>query len=220
MVDRVSHWEGVYATRGTHEVSWYQIRPDTSLGLIAKLGLRREEAIIDVGGGASSLVDHLLDLGFSDVTVLDISTAALDAVKARLGARADSVRWLTGDITRAQPLGPYRLWHDRAVFHFLTAPEDRRAYVATLAAALPTGSHAIIATFAEDGPERCSNLPVCRYSPDRLAEELGIDFTLVDALRETHITPAQGVQKFIYCCFRRCGTPPSKAIRQPETRRW
>lgn len=203
MVDRVSHWEGVYATRNAHEVSWYQIRPDVSLGLIAKLGLRASDPIIDVGGGASSLVDHLLDLGHTDLTVLDISTAALDAVKARLGARADTVRWLAGDITRAKPVGPYQLWHDRAVFHFLTAPEDRRAYVATIAAALPTGCHAIIATFAEDGPERCSNLPVCRYSPDRLANEMGKGFTLVESLRETHVTPAQGEQKFIYCRFRR-----------------
>ncbi len=203
MVDRISHWEGVYATRGAHELSWYQIRPDVSLGLIARLGLRANDPIIDVGGGASSLVDHLLDKGFANVSVLDISTAALDAVKARLGARAASVCWLTGDITREKPTGPYRLWHDRAVFHFLTEPGDRRTYVATLANALPSGSHAIIATFAEDGPERCSNLPVCRYSPEQLANELGADFTLVESLREMHVTPAQGEQKFIYCRFRR-----------------
>lgn len=203
MSDRAHHWDGVYSARNTHEVSWYQIRPDTSLGLIAKLGLRANDPIIDVGGGASSLVDHLLDLGHTDLTVLDISVAALDAAKARLGRRADSVHWLAGDITRTRAPGPYRLWHDRAVFHFLTEPADRRAYVATLAAAVPAGGHAIIATFAEDGPERCSNLPVCRYSPERLAAELGTDFTLVESLRETHITPAQGEQKFVYCCFRR-----------------
>lgn len=203
MNDRVSHWETVYATRNTHEVSWYQIRPDVSLGLIAKLGLRANDLIIDVGGGASSLVDHLLDLGHTDLTVLDISVAALDAVKARLGARAASVRWLTGDITREKPAGPYRLWHDRAVFHFLTEADDRRNYATTLAAAVPAGGHAIVATFAEDGPERCSNLPVCRYSPEQLAKELGADFALVESLRETHVTPAQGEQKFIYCRFRR-----------------
>jgi SAM-dependent methyltransferase len=203
MSDRAHHWDGVYSTRNTHEVSWYQIRPDTSLGLIAKLGLRANDPVIDVGGGASSLVDHLLDLGHSDLTVLDISVAALAAAKARLGRRADSVRWLAGDITRTRPSGPYRLWHDRAVFHFLTEPSDRHAYVATLAAAVPAGGHAIIATFAEDGPERCSNLPVCRYNPEQLATELGHDFTLVESLRETHVTPAQGQQKFIYCRFRR-----------------
>jgi len=204
MVDRATHWENVYATRRAHEVGWYQIRPETSLGLIAKLGVRPGDAVIDVGGGASSLVDHLLDQGFVDVSVLDISVAALDAVRARLGARAEAVHWLTGDITRERPRGPFRLWHDRAVFHFLIDPEDRRAYVAALSDALPGGSLAIIATFADDGPERCSNLPVCRYSPEQLAAELGPGFALVESLRETHITPAQGKQKFVYCCFRRC----------------
>ncbi len=203
MVDRVNHWENVYATRHAHEVSWYQIKPDTSLGLIAGLGLQPGDAIIDVGGGASNLVDHLLDQGFAEVSVLDISASALEAAKARLGDRAKHVRWLVGDITRERPPGPYRLWHDRAVFHFLTEPEDRRTYVTTLADALRHGSHAIIATFADDGPERCSNLPICRYSPEQLADELGANFSLVESLRETHVTPAQGEQKFLYCCFRR-----------------
>ena len=203
MSNFASHWDGIYATRNSHDVSWYQIRPDVSLGLIAKLGLRADDPIIDVGGGASSLVDHLLDLGYSDLSVLDISAAALDAVKTRLGARADSVHWLAGDITREKLAGPFRLWHDRAVFHFLTEPSDRRTYVSTLMTVVPADGHAIIATFAEDGPERCSNLPVCRYSPEGLAAELGAGFALVESLRETHITPAQGQQKFIYCRFRR-----------------
>jgi SAM-dependent methyltransferase len=201
--DRTSHWENVYATRNAHEVSWYQVRPDTSLGLIAKLGLRASDPVIDVGGGASTLVDHLLDLGFSDITVLDISAAALAAAKARLGSRANAAHWRIGDITRERPAGPYRLWHDRAVFHFLTDQSDRRSYVAALAAAVPSDGHAIIATFAEDGPERCSDLPVCRYSPAGLAAELGAQFDLVEALRDVHVTPAQGEQKFIYCRFRR-----------------
>lgn len=203
MTDRTSQWESVYATRAAHEVSWYQIRPETSLGLIDKLGIRPGDAVIDVGGGASSLVDHLVERGFSSVTVLDISAAALNAVKTRLGDRAGSVRWLAGDITRLRPQGPFRLWHDRAVFHFLTEPPDRKAYVAALLEAVPAGGHAIIATFAEDGPERCSNLTVCRYSPQRLANELGSGFSLVESLRETHVTPGQGEQKFVYCCFRR-----------------
>jgi cyclopropane fatty-acyl-phospholipid synthase-like methyltransferase len=203
MSDLTNHWNSVYATRRVHEVSWYQIRPDTSLHLIAGLGIQADDAIIDIGGGASSLVDHLLDQGFGKLTVLDISDSALNAVKERLGARAATVRWLTGDITRMQPPGPFQLWHDRAVFHFLTTEDERRAYLAALSVALPQGSHAIMATFAEDGPERCSNLPVCRYSPELLAAELGPDFALVESLRETHVTPAQGEQKFIYCCFRR-----------------
>lgn len=184
-------------------MSWYQIKPDTSLRLIAELGPRSDDAIIDVGGGASNLVDHLLDQGFTEVSVLDISVAALGAAKARLGARAGAVHWLASDSTKERPPGPYRLWHDRAVFHFLTPPEDRRTYVAALAAALPQDGHAIIATIVEDGPARCSNLPVCRYSPERLAEELGANFTLVESLRETHVAPAQGEQKFVYCRYRK-----------------
>jgi cyclopropane fatty-acyl-phospholipid synthase-like methyltransferase len=202
MTDRTAHWENVYATRGAHGVSWYQARPDTSLRLIHGLGIRATDAVIDVGGGASSLVDHLLAQDFSDITVLDISAAALAAVRQRLGLQADKVRWLTGDITRVKPAGPFRLWHDRAVFHFLTEADARQAYVANLRAALPAGGYAIMATFAEDGPERCSDLPVRRYSPQTLATELGPGFLLMESLRETHVTPAQGEQKFIYCVFR------------------
>lgn len=203
MEDLTRHWENVYATRNTHEVSWYQVRPDISLHLICQLGIGAADAVIDIGGGASSLVDHLLALGFRDLTVLDISNAALAAVQSRLGPQAGKVKWLAGDITQLKPSGPYRLWHDRAVFHFLTEAADRQAYLAALNTAVPSGSHAIIATFAEDGPERCSNLPVRRYSPEQLAAELGAGFTLLETLRETHVTPAQGRQKFIYCVFRR-----------------
>ncbi len=198
------HWEQVYATRNADEVSWYQVRPDTSLRLIEGLGMDRNDAVIDVGGGASTVVDHLLDLGYADVTVLDIAAAALEAVRQRLGRRARQVCWIAGDVNEVKPAGPYRLWHDRAVFHFLTEPESRRRYVGTLSAAVPAGGSAIVATFAEDGPDRCSGLPICRYSPDSLAAELGSGFALVEAVRETHVTPAQGRQEFIYCCFRRC----------------
>ena len=203
-MSRVDHWEQVYATRSAHEVSWYQVKPETSLRLIAKLGMRQEDAIIDVGGGASNLVDHLVDDGFRYLTVLDISATAIAAVKARLGDHAGQVTWMTGDITETAPPGPYRLWHDRAVFHFLTTPRQRALYVAALRAAVPVGGYAIMATFAEDGPAECSNLPVCRYSPDQLAAEMGEGFELIESLRETHVAPSQGSQKFIYCCFRRC----------------
>ena len=198
------HWEQIYATRSTHELSGYQARPETSLQLIAKLGIRRGDAIIDVGGGASTLVDCLVGDGFSHLTVFDISSGAIMAAKARLGDRARQVTWVTGDITESAPPGPYRLWHDRAVFHFLTEPRHRAIYAETLRAAIPMGAYAIIATFAEDGPTQCSNLPVCRYSPEQLAAVLGDGLELLEARRETHITPAQGRQKFIYCCFRRC----------------
>lgn len=203
-MNRVDHWEQVYATRSAHEVSWYQVKPETSLRLIARLGIRQEDSIIDVGGGASNLVDHLVDDGFRHLTVLDISPAAIAAVKARLGDRAGQVTWMAGDITETTPPGPYRLWHDRAVFHFLTTPRHRAVYVATLRAAVPVGGYAIMATFAEDGPTECSNLPVCRYSPDQLAAEMGDGFELLESLREIHVAPSQGSQKFIYCCFRRC----------------
>ncbi|MFA6314260.1 MAG: class I SAM-dependent methyltransferase [Sterolibacterium sp.] len=202
-MDRISHWEDVYSTRRAHEVSWYQVRPDTSLRLISQLGIGPGDPTIDVGGGASNLVDHLLDRGFSNISVLDISPTALDAAKGRLGSRASAVHWLAGDITRLKPAGPYKLWHDRAVFHFLTDPADRAAYVSILADAVPPAAHVIMATFADDGPDMCSNLPVCRYSPEQLSAELGDGFELCQSLRETHVTPSQGQQKFIYCCFRR-----------------
>lgn len=204
MADLVNHWESVYAARNAHEVSWYQIRPDTSLRLIDKLGIHPTERIVDIGGGASSLVDRLLEQGFDDILVMDISTAALDAVKRRLGSLAQKARWLAGDITQVELPGPFKLWHDRAVFHFLTDGASRQRYVANLTAAVPPGGYAIMATFAEDGPERCSNLPVRRYSPEQLAAELGPGFAPIESLRETHVTPAGGEQKFIYCCFRRC----------------
>lgn len=203
MGDRAAHWEGVYAARRTHEVSWYQVCPELSLRLVETLGIGAGDPVIDVGGGASSLVDHLLDRGYGDLIVVDISATALAAVQQRLGARAGAVRWLAGDITRMTPERTYRLWHDRAVFHFLTEAEDRRSYVATLTAALAPDGCAIIATFAEDGPERCSNLPVRRYSPERLAAEFAPHLAMIDSQRETHTTPAQGLQKFIYCSFRR-----------------
>jgi len=203
MPDRVSHWEAVYASRRTQEVSWYQIRPETSLRLMAQLGIQSDDPVIDVGGGASTLVDHLLDRGYSRVTVLDIAASALAAVQERLGPGAARVIWLTGDITRLTLPGPYRLWHDRAVFHFLTEAADRQAYLAALYAAVPIGGFVILATFADDGPERCSNLPVCRYSPEQLAAEVGPGFTMIAATRETHYTPAQKEQKFSYAGFRR-----------------
>lgn len=203
MSDRASHWDGIYQVRRAQELGWYQARPEASLGLIARLGIKPGDALIDIGGGASNLVDLLVGQGFDNLTVLDISAAAVSAVKQRLGSDAGKVGWLIGDITQLKPQGPFRLWHDRAVFHFLLGADDRRAYIDAMSAAVPTGSFAIMATFAEDGPERCSNLPVRRYSPEQLAAELAPHFSLLESLRETHVTPGQVEQKFIYCCFRR-----------------
>ena len=201
--DRARHWENVYARHSPEQLSWYQPSPETSLRLMTRLGIRPGDAVIDIGGGASTLVDHWLDLGFSEPTLLDISATALEAVKARLGPRAGAVRWLTGDVTKLALPGPFRLWHDRAVFHFLTDAALREAYRQAMAAAVPAGGFAIVATFADDGPEQCSDLPVQRYSAEALAAEFRPLFTLVESLRETHATPAQKAQRFIYGAFRR-----------------
>lgn len=200
-MDRKQHWEQVYAQKQPTEVSWFQPRPEYSLRLIAAAGVDKSQPIIDMGGGASRLVDNLLDEGYRDISVLDISAAALQHTRARLGGRAAQVSWIEADATAFEPPKSYALWHDRAVFHFLTDPADRQAYRQRLARGLRSGGHLIIATFALDGPEKCSNLPVQRYSPEALSAELGSDYTLVETLSEGHITPAQKEQRFVYCRF-------------------
>lgn len=198
------HWEQVYTTKATSGVSWFQEHAQQSLQLIGKTGVAREAGIIDVGGGASTLVDDLLDGGYKWVTVLDLSEAALAASKLRLGGRAKNVSWLAGDITRLElPRHAYDVWHDRAVFHFLTSPEERHAYVQAVLRAVKPGGHVIVATFAEDGPEKCSGLPVVRYSAAGLHTEFGAPFTLVQQEREDHHTPFGTVQSFIYCLCRK-----------------
>lgn len=199
-----SHWEHVYETKSVDAVSWFQPHAEQSLRLIRQTGLAPTASIIDVGGGASTLVDDLLDDGFRHVTVLDVSGAALAAARARLGERAASVTWLEADITQvALPRHAYDLWHDRAVFHFLTSDGDRRAYVAAVQRAVKPGGYVIVATFAEDGPLQCSGLPVVRYSPSALHAEFGATFSLERHEREEHHTPSGAVQKFIYCYCRK-----------------
>lgn len=200
-MDTKQHWDEVYARKAEDAVSWFQPRPEASLALIAATGLERHEPIVDVGGGASRLVDHLLAEGHTDVTVLDVAAAALAKSRARLGKAADGVHWIVADITRWQPERRYRLWHDRAVFHFLTDPADRAAYRRALEAGLAPGGQAVIASFALDGPERCSGLPVQRYSPATLAAELGPAFNLLEQLQEEHATPAGKPQRFQYSVF-------------------
>ncbi len=202
--DRQSHWEGVYTKKGENEVSWFQENPAASLELIAQVGATAASAIIDIGGGASRLVDHLVDRGFDDITVLDLSDAALQIAKARLASRASQVHWIVADATVWQPARVYDIWHDRAAFHFLTEERDRTAYVARLERALKAGGHAIIATFALDGPERCSGLPVVRYDPVTLGQTLGRAFQLVDTRRHAHATPWASHQSFQFSVFRRC----------------
>jgi trans-aconitate methyltransferase len=194
--DGRAHWDAVYAARAEDQVSWYQARPVASLGLIARAGKGPGASLVDVGGGASRLVDHLLDAGHREITVLDLSPVALDRARARLGQRASLVTWLAADVTTWEPARTFDLWHDRAVFHFLVEAEARRRYLATLTAALAPGAQAILGTFAADGPERCSGLPVARYEPETLAAALGPGFRLVEGLHEDHLTPSGAVQRF------------------------
>jgi len=201
---RQAHWEGVYTKKGENEVSWFQESPAPSLQLIAQVGATPASAIIDIGGGASRLVDNLIQQGFEDVTVLDLSEAALEAAKARLGGSAAQVQWIVADATVWEPLKAYDIWHDRAAFHFLTEDRDRAAYIARLERALKVGGYAIIATFALDGPERCSGLPVVRYDPASLGQTLGRAFQLVDTRRQIHATPWGSEQSFQFSVFRRC----------------
>jgi len=203
--NRQAHWEDVYAGKAENEVSWFQENPAPSLESIARAGANNASSIIDVGGGASRLVDRLIAMGFLDITVLDLSGAALDAAKARLGQQAAKVRWIVADVTVWEPAQAYDVWHDRAAFHFLTEDKDRAAYVAGLKRALRTGGHAIIATFALDGPEKCSGLPVMRYDAASLGQALGPRFRLVDSRRHEHATPWKSQQSFQFSIFRHEG---------------
>ena len=202
-MDRKAHWETLYTTKAPTDVSWFQASPDLSLELIAATGAGKDPRIIDVGGGASVLVDKLLDAGLTRVTVLDISAAALRRAQERLGRRAGNVTWLEADVTGGKPAGPFDVWHDRAMFHFLTDPEDRARYLDAVDRTVPSGGHVIVAAFAPEGPPRCSGLEVRRYSPAALQEELGERFELVETRRELHTTPANAQQAFLYARFRK-----------------
>ena len=201
--NRGEHWEDVYRTKGEREVSWFQETPSVSLELIRSTGATRLSPIVDVGGGASRLVDALVEGDYEALTVLDLSESALVAAKARLGASAAQVMWIVADVVGWRPRQRYDVWHDRAAFHFLTDAADRTAYVACLREALRPGGHAIIATFALDGPERCSGLPVVRYDATSLGEVMGDAFSLVDSRRHHHRTPMGGTQRFQFSVFRR-----------------
>jgi len=203
-MENKTHWEQIYHTKAATQVSWYQLHPSLSLQHIQNTGVGKSGHIIDVGGGASTLVDHLLDDGFRQVTVLDISAGALEVAQQRLSPRAGLVNWLEADITQiVLPHHEYDVWHDRAVFHFLTEREDRQRYVNAVREAVKPGGHVIVATFASDGPERCSGLEVARYDPQSLHHEFGADFELLDSAREEHQTPFGTGQKFIYCYCRK-----------------
>jgi 2-polyprenyl-3-methyl-5-hydroxy-6-metoxy-1,4-benzoquinol methylase len=194
------HWETVYTTKAPTELSWFQSEPTVSLRLIQNVAPSAETAIIDVGGGASTLVDGLLSSRYRNITVLDIAAAGLAHARARLGRSSSMVQWICADVLRAQlPAAGFDVWHDRAVFHFLTSPEDRRAYVEQVAGAVRQNGHVIVGAFAEDGPMRCSGLEVARYTAARLHAQFGAAFDLIDSVREEHITPSGARQSFQYC---------------------
>ena len=202
-MERAAHWNQVYTTKAANDVSWFEPLPTVSLELLEAAGMTAESCVIDVGGGDSHLVDALTARGLHCLAVLDVSGAALDRAKARLGAAAQTPTWIEADATQAWSLKPMDIWHDRAVFHFLTTPEDRDHYKQHLLEVLKPGGSAIVATFAPDGPEKCSGLPVQRYSPESLAEELGPAFELSDARAHVHTTPWGSTQSFQYSRMRR-----------------
>jgi SAM-dependent methyltransferase len=213
--DRLAHWEQVYQTKGPEQVSWFQAEARLSRRLIESVATDRHSRIIDIGGGASTLVDGLLDAGYRDITVLDLSPAALSLARARLGHVAStSVRWLPADVLNAD-LAPesFDVWHDRAVFHFLTEAAERAQYVRQVRQATRPGGVVIVATFADDGPTRCSGLDVARYSPEALHGQFGADFTLIESHRELHTTPSGATQAFTYCMCRvaPCGSVQAAA---------
>ena len=211
-MDSKTHWEGVYRTKGPRGVSWFQPEARVSLELIQRVAPDLEVAILDAGGGASTLVDGLLAAGYSRVSVLDLSAAALRQARERVGGCAAEASWLEGDVLAIDlPLSGIDVWHDRAVFHFLTAVADRRRYVAQVRQGLRPGGHIIVATFADDGPTRCSGLDVARYTPQALHEEFGPDFALIESRREEHVTPWGARQAFTYCV---CRFTPSPSARE------
>lgn len=201
---RKDHWEDVYKTKASTEVSWYSPHLKASLSLIRETGVDPDSRIIDIGGGASTLVDDLLAVGFRHITVLDIAESALEDAKNRLKERAQDVTWQVADVTAADlPEDYYDLWHDRAVFHFLTNEADRDRYVDAAARAVKPGGYVVMATFGPEGPTKCSGLDVVRYSEDQLATVFGPRFVLLKSSREDHMTPTGKTQQFIYCLFSR-----------------
>lgn len=202
-MDVRTHWEKIYTTKAPDQVSWYRPHLETSLALIMRAASDRTASIIDVGGGESTLVDDLLEQGFQNITVLDVSQAAIDVNKARLGEKASTVDWVVADITQVE-LEPkaFDLWHDRAVFHFLTTQEQRTAYVRQVARSVKPGGHVIVSTFGPEGPTKCSGLDVVRYDAEALHHEFGAGFRLVDSSKEMHQTPFGTTQQFLYCYCR------------------
>ena len=202
-MDTQAHWENIYGTKAADAVSWYRPHLEKSLGLIERAAHGHFASIIDVGGGESTLVDDLVACGYRNITVLDISQTATDVTKKRLGAASENIHWLVGDITSTglEPCS-YDVWHDRAVFHFLTGTDERMAYVRQVAKAVKAGGHVIVSTFGPEGPTKCSGLDVVRYDAESLHREFGIRFHLLGSSTELHETPFGTTQQFLYCFCR------------------
>lgn len=198
--DHQNHWEQVYQAKAPDAVSWYRPHLERSLELIKRSAPDRSMSVIDVGGGESTLVDDLLSAGYADLSIMDISQTAVDVTRLRLGTRGETVDWWVGDITRVSlPPARYDVWHDRAVFHFLTDERERQAYVRAVMRSVKPGGHVIVATFGPEGPEKCSGLDVVRYDADGLHNEFGQPFKLVESATELHQTPFGTTQQFLYC---------------------
>jgi 2-polyprenyl-3-methyl-5-hydroxy-6-metoxy-1,4-benzoquinol methylase len=202
-LDRKAHWENIYDSKSLKEVSWYQPVPQTSLDLIAKCNLRKDAKIIDVGGGDGFLVDHLIDLGYSDITVLDISEAAIDRAKKRLGQRSHNIQWIVADIASFNPEETYDLWHDRAAFHFLTRPEEIQHYLKMLDKGIATGGDLILGTFSEKGPLKCSGIEISQYSIRDMEQLLSEGFEVLTSMNVDHPTPFDTVQNFTFASFKK-----------------
>ncbi|MFD0930977.1 class I SAM-dependent methyltransferase [Psychroflexus salinarum] len=201
--DRKSHWETIYKTKELKNVSWFQPTPETSLSFFEQFELPKTARIIDVGGGDSLLVDHLLDRGFKDITVLDISAEAIDRAKQRLGDKAKHVSWIVSDITKFQPTETYDFWHDRAVFHFLTEDNEISTYVETAQKAIKQDGVLVIGTFSEQGPTKCSGIEIKQYSETSMTETFKTNFEKVDCVTVDHTTPSGSVQNFVFCSFKK-----------------
>lgn len=202
-VDKCEHWENVYQTKSSTEVSWYEPDPVQSFDRIVEAAGDAPGRVIDIGGGQSFLVDRLLEAGYTQVAVLDISQTAIEATKRRLAQRASQVEWIVADITDCDSLGKFDIWHDRAVFHFITDLGDRMRYIELLKRSLPIGGHFIVGTFAKGGPEKCSGLPICQYDAPRIQAELGAAFEPIKCSEYQHTTPSGKLQLFFYGVFRR-----------------
>ena len=203
--ERKKHWESIYHTKQINEVSWFQPTPETSLDFIKQFNLSTTAKIIDIGGGDSFLADHLLDLGYNDITVLDISEAALDRAKQRLGNRAEKVKWIVADVADFIPTEKYDFWHDRATFHFLTQEREISNYLDIAQKSIKKNGIIVIGTFSENGPKKCSGIEIRQYSETTMTERLKLFFEKIKCITIDHITPSGTIQNFIFCSFRKLG---------------